>query len=44
MVAVDCPSQVVDKALTKGFDLIVAYHPVIFHNIKHYLKTNTNRF
>src|SRR5689334_11051717 len=34
LIALDATDQVVEEAVTKGADLIITHHPVIFHPVK----------
>mgnify|MGYP006204797677 CR=1 FL=1 len=34
LVALDCTEQVVDEAISRGCDLIITHHPIVFKGLK----------
>ena len=35
LVALDCTTDVADEAASKGCDMVLTHHPLMFHAIKH---------
>ncbi|HLS37583.1 MAG TPA: Nif3-like dinuclear metal center hexameric protein, partial [Sphingobacterium bovisgrunnientis] len=40
LISLDCTEEVVDEAISKGCDIIISHHPIVFKGIKKFNNKN----